>query len=103
MLAQGYALSYSPDEIIPASAVDAAVSAAWLRGLLVFRDTRLDDVISEINRYRKGRIVLVDRGAASQRVFATFRIDRLDDVFETIEKAFQLKVTILPAGLVLVG
>ncbi len=39
------------------AAADGQIVEAWRRGLLVFDNKPLSQVISEINRYRRGRIV----------------------------------------------
>jgi len=42
---------------------------AWTRGRLVFQGESLADVIAEVNRYSRDRVVLADPRAASTRVY----------------------------------
>lgn len=70
-------------------ALDAA-TAAWRRGLLVFRDTPLATVVDDLNRYRPGRIMLASGSAASRRVTGVFHLDRPDEALTTIRTALGL-------------
>ena len=83
--------------------VDAAVATAWRSGVLVFRDTPLADVVGEINRYRAGRVVVIDSHLAQSRLSGRFRIDRLSEVFAQIQEVLGARVTQLPGGIVVVG
>ena len=57
---------------------------AWQQGLLIFRDVPLARVIDEVNRYRPGRIIVVDPRLGRREVVADFRLDRLDAVVEFV-------------------
>jgi transmembrane sensor len=83
--------------------VDSAAVTAWQRGLLVFRQARLAYVIEEVNRYRPGRIVLLDQELGGHLIDANFHLDRLENVIVYIQQAFGARVTALPGGIVLVG
>lgn len=87
------------------SAVSAAEpeAVAWRDGMLVFRDTPLSRVIDEVNRYRSGRIILIDRSLATRSVNARFEISRLDTVLSQIRHVFKAPIKSLPGGIVLVG
>lgn len=82
---------------------DPDLVTAWQRGLLMFQRAPLAEVIEEVNRYRSGRIVLIDAALGRRQVIANFRLDRIDDVIDFISKAMNLRVRTLPAGVVLVG
>ncbi len=84
---------------IPAVA-DLNAVTAWQRGLLVFSNTPLSEVIAEINRYRPGKIFLMNDDLGHRPVFATFRIDHIQSVVSEIQQTFNAKVTALPDGIV---
>ncbi len=96
-------VSYSSEGLGQITPVDAATVTSWQRGLLVFRQTPLAEVIEEINRYRAGRIILVNQGVSQRLVFATFRIDRINEVVPRLQAAFGLNARDLPGGIVLLG
>jgi transmembrane sensor len=83
--------------------IDPAVITAWRDGYLMFRKEPLAHVIEEVNRYRPGRIVLLDNKLGQGLVTARFRLDRLDDVMAQVREVFGATVRILPGGLVLIG
>lgn len=77
--------------------------SAWRRGQLVFDETPLAEVVDEVNRYRRGKLILTDTEVGRKRVQASFSIDRLDDVVALVRDVYQLDVTHLPGGIVLLG
>jgi transmembrane sensor len=83
--------------------IDIVAVEAWRRGLLIFIDTPLSQVIAEINRYRHGRIILIDQALGNLPVDATFHIDRIDDVMPRLADVFGTKARSLPGGIVLFG
>ena len=82
---------------------DPAVVTAWQRGLLIFRDVPLADVVEEVNRYRPGRIILVNSALGERKIVAGFRLDQIDDVVTYLREAFGAKVRALPGGVVLLS
>jgi transmembrane sensor len=102
-LGPGQQVSYGDGNLGSAIAADSAVVTAWQRGLLVFRDVPLADVVEEVNRYRPGRIILLNHALAERRVVAGFRLDRIDDVVSYLAGAFGARTRSLPGGIVLVS
>jgi transmembrane sensor len=83
--------------------VDAAAVTGWRRGELAFRDEPLEHVVSELNRYRKGMIVIASRGAAERRVTGLFHLDRLDEALTHIQQALRVPVRHLSPYFVVLG
>ncbi|MBS9478961.1 FecR family protein [Ancylobacter radicis] len=63
---------------------DVAIATAWRRGMLVFNGARLGQVVETLNRYRRGRIVILDEALAERRVSGVFATSDLGDAIETI-------------------
>jgi transmembrane sensor len=80
--------------------IDGRAIDAWRQGLLVFDNRPLAQVIPEINRYRRGRVVLTNEKIGLLPLDATFRLDRIDDAVPKIAHLFGLKIRTLPGGLV---
>ncbi len=80
----------SPDEM-----------AAWRRGLLVFRDRSLNDVVLDINRHRKGRVVIARNHLGARRVSGVFHLDRPDEILAHLEATLQLSARPVGGGVVL--
>jgi transmembrane sensor len=85
------------------AATDGRDVEGWRRGLLIFDNQPLSQVIPEINRYRRGRIVLMSDRIGRLPLVATFRLDRIDEVVPKIVDIFSLKATTLPGGVVLLS
>ncbi|WP_420965294.1 FecR family protein [Bradyrhizobium sp. B120] len=85
------------------AAADIEAASAWQRGFLLFRFTPLSDAVEEINRYRPGRIFIVNAAIARLPVSGRFRIDRMDEVLTQIQQAFDARVRLLPGGIVLLS
>ena len=96
-------VSFDPQGLQAVVATDLAVVGAWRHGMLVFRSDPLARVIEEVNRYRPGRIVLMNEELGRRQVFANFRIDRIDEVVPRLQSAFAIRVRTLPGGIVLLS
>lgn len=90
----------------PASGVakaDVARAMAWRDGRLTVSGERLSDVLAELARYRRGRILLLDATAGERRVTGAFDLRDTDDALDAIAAGLSLRVTRLTPLLVLVG
>ena len=74
------------------AAVDPGVVAGWRRGQLVFRDEALSAVVSELNRYKKGKIVIVDRAVGSRRVSGVFHLNRIYEALDHLQTALGVPI-----------
>ncbi|ALS67673.1 FecR family protein [Pandoraea apista] len=86
-----------------ATTVDAADVSAWRRGELVFKRAPLADVITEINRYRQGRVVLMSSSEADKTLSARFQLGALDVALVQIQRSFGLSARSLPGGVVVLS
>ncbi|GGF51577.1 sigma factor regulator VreR [Aliidongia dinghuensis] len=94
---------YGEPGLSQVAAVDPEVVSAWQQGLLVFRYMPFDQVVEEINRYRPGRIIVMNAELKQRSVVANFRLDRLDQAIDQLAGAFGAHVTSLPEGIVLLS
>jgi len=83
-----------PVSVIPAHEDETA----WQRNLLVFRNRPAADVVAELNRYRRGRIVLLS-GKRDARISGVIHLDRSELAVDHIARSLGLKVTRLPGGI----
>lgn len=96
-------VSYRADAMGESVSIDPAIASAWQRGLMIFDETPLSEVIDDLNRYRSGHIVLLDRNLARSPVNGRFKVDRPDEALTQIELVFGIRRRTLPGGLVLLG
>jgi transmembrane sensor len=99
----GHQVTYDSRNIGAVSPVELAVATAWQHGMLIFRHEPLRRVIAEVNRYRPGRIIVLDDRLGNRDVVANFHIDRINEVVEHVVQAFDAHATFLPGGVVLLS
>lgn len=85
------------------SVTELARRMAWREGYLRFVDTPLGEVIDEINRYRPGKVVLLDRQLAARKMTGRFQIAALDLAIAQLKRSLGLDVRALPGGVVLLS
>ena len=103
MLAAREQVVYTPDTMSNAAVADLEVISAWEKGLLLFRNEPLSRVIEEVNRYRSGKIILMNEDLGRRTVVATFRIDRIEEVVPRLKSVLGVRTRTLPGGFVLIG
>jgi transmembrane sensor len=91
------------DAVQPVRGVDAAEVGAWRDGILSFRETALSQVVSEINRYRPGRVMLLSKASEDKPVSGRFNINDLDKAIVQIQRLFRLRETALPGRIVILS
>lgn len=102
-LESGRQLRYDREGLQDISLIDIEQASAWQRGVLIFRATPLMDAVTEINRYRTGKIIVTSGKLARMPVSGRFRIDRLNDVLAQFEQAFGARLRQFPGGIVLLS
>jgi transmembrane sensor len=96
-------VQYDTRGLQPALMIDPVNASAWHDGVLVFHLTPLSEVIAEINRYRPGKVILMNASLGQNPVNGRFSIGRMDEVLVWIEYAFGAKPHALPGGIVLLS
>jgi transmembrane sensor len=103
-LASEQQVSYSPTGGLgPASPIDLTQTKAWQEGLLIVRDWSVNRLVDEINRYRPGKILVMDSRLGSHMISGTFHLDHLDDFVAQAQSLFGANVRSLPGGIVLLS
>lgn len=102
-LGPGQQLRYGVAGFGEVTAIDAESASNWRRGVVVFRGTPLADAVEEINRYRRGRIVITSSALAKKQISGRFKIDEMANVLARLQEAFGAQVRALPGGIVLLS
>ncbi|MCK9917209.1 DUF4880 domain-containing protein [Microbacteriaceae bacterium K1510] len=103
MIERGKRVGYDISGLGQVAAVDLSAATAWQRGQLVFRHEPFAHVIAEVNRYRPGRIVVLNAELGRRDVVATFQLSQVDEVVRDLSEAFGARVRSLPGGLLLLS
>ncbi|MGE0627690.1 MAG: FecR domain-containing protein [Hyphomicrobiaceae bacterium] len=77
-------------------AVDAAMETAWQRGKLIFNGRPLRDVVAEIERHRRGTIVIASSRLRNLAVTGVFETSDPEAILQAIEDTLDVAVTRLP-------
>lgn len=102
-LGSGRQLTYGANGVSAVTAVDTQAVVAWREQVLVFNNATLSTVVDEINRYRPGMLVLLNKQLGQRRVQARFNLQQLAGVALLIRDAYGAKCTELPGGVVLLS
>ena len=95
-------LRYDAAGLGPAVAVDAVGAAGWTDGRLVFDRMALAEVVSVLNRYRPGRIVLANGTLGRRRISGVFRAEDAQGALDHIAGEVGARLVRLPFGTVMV-
>lgn len=96
-------VSYSSTGIAVSLPVDVEQVVAWQTGVLIFRDRPLTSVVDEVNRYRSGKIIIMNGDLKQRVVNGTFQIDKLDNFVAQVQQLFGASARSLPGGIVLLS
>lgn len=102
VLAAGDAVSLNGTRQLSITKTDVANQTAWRAGKLVFSGRPLREVLATLERYRLGRIVVLDERAASQTVSGIFDLSDTDQALEVLESSLPLSIHRLSSMLVVV-
>jgi transmembrane sensor len=102
-LAAGSQLTYDDRGLGQSSAIETVEATAWQDGFIVFRGTPLSAAVAEVNRYRPGRVILLNAALERTTISGRFRIERIDEVLTWIEEAAGARARALPGGVVLLS
>lgn len=92
----GQQMHIQPDgaPVQPATA-DLSQVTAWQQKRLIINDRPLIELISELERYRNGRIFVAEEKLKSLHVTGVFSLEKPDDVLNSVSAALNLKLTSL--------
>ena len=74
-LTAGQHTSIAGQGVAEVTNIDASQAFAWFNGRLVFQDQPLEEVVTELDRYHPGAIVIIDGKLAKTRVTGNYKLD----------------------------
>ncbi len=97
VLNEGQAVRYGPEGgMSRVETRDIAQTTAWRRGKIIFSDVPLSHVIAELNRYRRGRIVIASDRLAGLKVSGVFDTNDLSSALGRIVSELDLSMSSVP-------
>jgi transmembrane sensor len=94
-------ISYGDRGIGAVTMINPDNVTAWRQGRLVFEGTPVSQVIAEVNRYRRGRIVLMNEEIGQRLLTARLPTTESDKIVTQIVQIFGAKARTLPGGIVI--
>jgi transmembrane sensor len=91
-VAAGEEVSYDRSGVSAVRPADLDSAQAWRQDQLVFHDTPLDTVLSELGRYRRGHIQLLGGELGKRRITAVFDAKRPEAALDTIARNLDLRL-----------
>lgn len=85
------------------AAQDIEKKLSWRKGVLVFHQERIEDVIREMNRYSSTQVVIVDPQINDIRVGGYFPANKTQALLATLEESFGIHVEMVNDQLVLLS
>ncbi len=102
-LTAGEQVTYSDSGMAEPAKIDPGTVTAWNDGIVVFDAAPVSQVITEINRYRPGKIILTNDELGRRLFSARLRVENIGNVVRQIELAFNARARALPGGITLLG
>lgn len=85
-----------------ATTADVAAETAWRNGKLIFSERPLRDVLAALERYRNGRIIVLDQAAADRSVSGIFDVTDTDQALHALAENLPVRVTRLTGIIIIV-
>lgn len=96
-LSPGQSMTYGGGLVLgPVETVDVEAATAWRRGKLVFNQRPLAEVVAELERYRQGRILILDSRLSHLPVTGVFDLADIGSTLAAIKAVLPVRVTHLP-------
>lgn len=97
LLTPGHSVTYSRSKGLgQVEATNVEQATAWRRGRLIFDEVPLSKVVEELNRYRRGRIVISSSALAGRKVSGVFQTNDLDSALATIARELGIRTISAP-------
>lgn len=74
-------------------AFDAGDVLAWRNGRLSYKSARLEDIVADINRYRKIKIYIADDSLKDLNIMSSFNVDNSDQMLRSIANTEDVVIT----------
>ncbi len=103
LVSAGQAVYRGEDSSLTATATNVERGMAWREGRLLFAGQTLATVLTELGRYRHGRILLLDRRLGERRVTGAFDARDTDEALDVIAATMGARIRRVSPLLVLVG
>ncbi|PHZ84781.1 FecR family protein [Paremcibacter congregatus] len=78
---------------------DSESTLAWRKGHLIYIDAPLEDIVADVNRYRKKKIYITDAALAAMRITTAFKVDQTDKMLAGVMASHALMIEEKKSGI----
>lgn len=103
VLEPGEQVQFGPEGVGVAHSVELGDALAWRAGRYTFYGARLGDVVEEIGRYRKGRIMIATSALADERVTGSFSLSDTDEALSSLQASVGFAMHRLTSRMVVIA
>lgn len=103
VLKPGESVKYTNTDLAMPHNIDLGDALSWHEGRFVFNNTPLKEVLQKIERYRNGRIVLVDSALGERRISGSFSLRDTNSALSSLQASVGFNIHKLGERLVLIG
>ncbi len=100
-LQPGEAVNVGPAAIAPVRAIDLATAFAWVDGRITFTQRPFREVLDQLRRYYRGRVVVWNSELGDTDVSGSYRLDDPSLAIRSLAEAAGATVTTLPGLIIL--
>jgi transmembrane sensor len=83
--------------------LSSTLTTSWVNGFLVFENVPLENVISQIRRYRSGLVIYKDNTLRDLKINGRINLRESDDMLKVLGKNLSVKMTYVTDWLVIIG
>lgn len=103
VLAPGQRVRFGAAGLGSVEEVNLNDALAWRSGRYIFYRSRLADVVAEIARYRRGRVVIASSALGEQRVTGSFSLADTDAALASLQASVGFRMISVPGALTVIG
>jgi len=86
---------HTAEHVMQAALDKSGDKISWHKGLLVFRNEPLENVIEELNRYTDIKIIIPDKTVRAMKVGGFFKASDINSVFDALEQGFNIQAQVV--------
>jgi transmembrane sensor len=99
-LRTGETVAYSAAGLGERSILDLETASSWRKGLLIFHNRSLENVVADVNRHRRGKVIIASQRLRSRRVSGVFHLSRPEEILRHLEVTLNVQSYGLAGGIV---
>jgi transmembrane sensor len=89
---EGQTVLFSDDRISVPEQVDTGSQLSWRNGKLVFISTRFEDVVATLSKWRRGKMIVMDKALAGRPVSIIVDVRRAGSVLDNLEDGLPIRI-----------